>query len=86
MIITAKFASACPCCNVRITVGSQVVWTKGSQARHVGCAGSAPASQVRAAPSSTRPTSRRTWRPCGYPGCNRSHCDECDGEGYRSGH
>lgn len=23
----------------------------------------------------------RTWRPCGYPGCNRSHCDECDGSG-----
>ncbi len=25
------------------------------------------------------------WRPCGYPGCNPGHCDECDGEGYRNG-
>lgn len=23
----------------------------------------------------------RNWRPCGYPGCNPRHCDECDGEG-----
>lgn len=21
------------------------------------------------------------WRPCGYPGCSRAHCDECDGFG-----
>ncbi len=24
---------------------------------------------------------RRRWRPCGYPGCSRTHCDECDGFG-----
>jgi hypothetical protein len=24
---------------------------------------------------------RRSWRPCGYPGCSPSYCDECDGEG-----
>jgi len=27
----------------------------------------------------------RKWSPCGYPGCNSSYCDECDGEGYRYG-
>lgn len=21
------------------------------------------------------------WKPCGYPGCHPSYCDECDGEG-----
>ena len=35
MVITAKFASVCPCCNARIEVGSKVEWTKGSKARHV---------------------------------------------------
>jgi hypothetical protein len=36
--------------------------------------------------NSSRPVRRaRAWRPCGYPGCNPSHCDECEGEGYRSG-
>jgi hypothetical protein len=36
-----------------------------------------------AAPAPTkRPTGgRRTFIPCGYPGCNPHHCDECDGEG-----
>lgn len=24
---------------------------------------------------------RRGWRPCGYPGCSPSFCDECDGDG-----
>ncbi|OGR95483.1 MAG: hypothetical protein A2V88_15340 [Elusimicrobia bacterium RBG_16_66_12] len=38
MTITAKFASVCPCCNVRIQPGSKVEWTKGSKARHVACA------------------------------------------------
>jgi hypothetical protein len=23
----------------------------------------------------------RAWRPCGYPGCTRTYCDECDGQG-----
>lgn len=40
-----------------------------------------PASPARA-PARSRP---RNWRPCGYPGCSPSYCDECDGEGYRSG-
>lgn len=42
MVITAKFASVCPCCNARIEVGSKVEWTKGSKARHVACTGPAP--------------------------------------------
>lgn len=39
MIITAKFASMCPCCSVRISIGSKVEWTKGSKAVHAACAG-----------------------------------------------
>lgn len=31
-------------------------------------------------PAARRATSSR-WRPCGYPGCNPSHCDECEGYG-----
>lgn len=27
----------------------------------------------------------RSWRPCGYPGCSPSYCDECDGEGAGAG-
>lgn len=23
----------------------------------------------------------RNWQPCGYPGCNPTYCDECDGAG-----
>ncbi|MBA3844554.1 MAG: hypothetical protein H0X39_18390 [Actinobacteria bacterium] len=46
MIITAKFASVCPCCSVRIAVGSQVEWIKGEKARHAACAATAqPAAQ-----------------------------------------
>lgn len=40
MIITAKFASLCPCCNAPIAIGSKVEWSKGSRARHVACMGS----------------------------------------------
>lgn len=28
-----------------------------------------------------RRRSSRPWYPCGYPGCNRNYCDECDGMG-----
>ena len=35
-----------------------------------------------ATPRVSTPTRRgRPWRPCGYPGCNPSYCDECDCEG-----
>ncbi len=40
------------------------------------------------AAATTRPVTasrRSNWRPCGYPGCSPSYCDECDGVGYRSG-
>lgn len=30
--------------------------------------------------AATKPA-RRSWRPCGYPGCSPAYCDECDGEG-----
>lgn len=39
MIITAKFASVCPCCSVRINVGDRIEWSKGSAARHPACKG-----------------------------------------------
>jgi len=41
VIITAKFASVCPACSGRITVGDKVEWSKGCKAVHVACAGSA---------------------------------------------
>lgn len=58
MIITAKFASTCPCCSARIEAGEKVEWTKGSKARHAACAGK-PAT----ASSSTR---RRSAYSRGY--------------------
>lgn len=41
MIISAKFASVCPCCSVRIVPGTKVEWSKGAKAKHVDC-GAAP--------------------------------------------
>ena len=41
MIITAKFASTCPCCSAPIAVGSKVEWSKGTKARHADCSGAA---------------------------------------------
>ena len=38
MVITAKFASVCPCCSQRIHVGSKIEWSKGAPARHTACA------------------------------------------------
>jgi len=57
MTITAKFSSICPCCSVRIAVGSKVEWSKGSPARHVACASSPVASRPAAA------TPSRNWDP-----------------------
>lgn len=52
MIITAKFASVCPCCSQRIQVGSEVEWTKGSAATHKACAqGSATTARPSRAPA-----------------------------------
>jgi hypothetical protein len=41
-----------------------------------------PTGTARPAGAARRPG----WTPCGYPGCNPSYCDECDGKGggYRS--
>jgi len=39
MIITAKYASVCPCCSQRIVPGTKVEWAKGSPAKHGACAG-----------------------------------------------
>jgi hypothetical protein len=64
MLITAKFASVCPCCNARIEVGSKVEWTKGNSARHVACATS-PASTVSAArPARRSQDARGRWNGC----------------------
>lgn len=62
MIITAKFASVCPCCSIRIVAGSKVEWSKGSPARHVACAGSATASNVVTVSRPSRPDARRAYR------------------------
>lgn len=40
-------------------------------------AGATPKAPARPTGASRRPG----WRPCGYPGCNPSYCDECDGRG-----
>jgi hypothetical protein len=37
MVIVAKFASVCPCCGMRLSVGDKVEWSKGEKARHVSC-------------------------------------------------
>lgn len=31
------------------------------------------------APAYSRAPVGMEWRPCGYPGCNPRHCDECQG-------
>lgn len=51
MIITAKFASVCPCCSARIDVGTKVEWSKGSKARHVTCASAPGAMSAPSAPA-----------------------------------
>ena len=58
MIITAKFASVCPCCNSRIVPGSKVDWTKGSPAKHTACSGAG------ARPAGRRTSSRGRWNGC----------------------
>ena len=37
MTITARFASTCPRCGKRITIGDQVEWQRGQKATHVSC-------------------------------------------------
>lgn len=67
MIITAKFASVCPCCSQRIVPGSKVEWSKGSPAKHTACS-QGPVSAISAAParrsSSYRAAGRGRWNGC----------------------
>lgn len=35
----------------------------------------------RAAAPAPKAARKSKFRPCGYPGCNPQHCDECNGEG-----
>lgn len=37
---------------------------------------------VSAAATSKRDSpTKKSWVPCGYPGCSPTYCDECDGKG-----
>lgn len=68
MIITAKFASVCPCCSARIAVGSKVEWNRGEKARHAACAGKAVVASTaipRSAYASPRSGNNRgRWTGC----------------------
>lgn len=78
MIITAKFASVCPCCSSRIAVGSKVEWSKGSKAVHAACAGTS-------APVASKPyvaTARRSYTPARagkWNGCSCGAREYADG-------
>lgn len=37
MVFPARFSTVCPCCNTRIKTGTQVVWFKGTPAKHFTC-------------------------------------------------
>lgn len=60
MVITAKFASVCPVCSARISVGAKVEWSKGEKARHTACAAGPAASVV-----ASRPAQRTYRQPMG---------------------
>ena len=63
---------------------ARVVWSQGDAAicAIVPSAKPSPSGAPRSRPvSPVSPRRGRPWRPCGYPGCNPSYCDECDGEG-----
>jgi hypothetical protein len=79
MIITAKFASTCPCCSKPIAVGSKVNWSKGTKASHVSCGASSVASAPVA--SSTRRRARFTycegWGADNPHAPRHGHCAEC---------
>jgi hypothetical protein len=82
MLITAKFASVCPCCSQRIQVGSKVEWSKGSPAKHTACA-QGSTSTVSAAPargSSSWRNQGGRWNGCSM-GCREGNpnprCKSC---------
>ncbi len=65
MIITAKFASVCPCCSSRIAVGAKVEWSRGEKAKHVACGGPS------FTPVAARSTARRYYSARGkWNGCS----------------
>lgn len=67
MIISAKFSSVCPSCNVTIEKGENVQWSRGFAARHEVCpvgAASAPVSSVPATVS--KAASKMNKRPLPY--------------------
>ena len=78
--IIAKFPGTCASCRCAIKAGDKIEWQKGAPSRHVVCpaGGQPPVNANRTAPPRQ---ARSGWRPCGYPGCSPSYCDECDGEG-----
>jgi hypothetical protein len=84
MIISAKFASFCPCCKTRIALGERIEWSRGSTARHVACSATgAPATT--SAPRTARRT--RGARYCEGWGADNPHaprpaytCHDCEGE------
>lgn len=39
VIITAKYAAFCACCNSAIVAGSKIEWSKGAKPVHAACAG-----------------------------------------------
>jgi hypothetical protein len=69
MIITAKYASVCPCCSQRIVPGTKVEWAKGSPAKHGACS-QGPAATVSAAPAPARRGSN--WDPSRFNGYGRA--------------
>ena len=70
MIIVAKYASFCSCCNSAIVAGSKIEWAKGAKPVHAACAG-----KTVAATTSYRSTARRA-RPGVWTGCS---CGSRDG-------
>jgi hypothetical protein len=86
MIITAKFASVCPCCSQRIVPGSKVEWSKGSPAKHTACAQGPAAAVVagparRASPKGGYRKACKTDGNCSSVGSGRS-CGGHDCDGY----
>jgi len=57
-----------------------VIWTDGTACL---CSVEPTAKPVPAAPKAAPAARRSNWRPCGYPGCNPQHCDDCEGQGGR---
>jgi hypothetical protein len=80
MIITAKFASVCPCCRQPIAVGSKIEWSKGSPAKHVACAqGSATVVGMQIVKVADMPR-RRTGGHGRRTGCSCGSREDSSGE------